>query len=292
MEGTSYKAGMLLALGAAVCFALSNTFASMAYDGGTTPFTLTVTRFFVPVVALLIILGVSKSGLLLPRRPGMVAVMLGVLTVIYTLGLLNAIERLPVPIAVLIFYLFPILTGFILGLTGWGKISGTMIIGALVAFAGLALALGVKFEDLDGVGMIMAAVGALGLAAVSAVSNRLMVGQDPRQATLYIAATAVIIMSVVALVRGEFTLPETPSGWTGFALTNGFYAIAMISYFYAISLSGAARTTFFSNLEPLVVTGAAFLFLGQSLVPLQLLGVAIVVGSLIFVGKSKPGDAA
>ena len=60
----------------------------------------------------------------------------------------------------------------------------------------------------------------------------------------------------------------------------------MIAFFYAISLAGAAATTFFVNLEPLVVTGAAFLFLGQILLPLQLLGVGIVVGALIFYAGS------
>ena len=48
----------------------------------------------------------------------------------------------------------------------------------------------------------------------------------------------------------------------------------------------ASATTFFVNLEPLVVTGAAFLILGQTLTPLQLLGVLIVVGALIFYARS------
>ncbi|MEK9679016.1 MAG: DMT family transporter [Rhodospirillaceae bacterium] len=281
--------GIFLALGSAVCFALANTFARLAYDGGTTPFTLTVSRFYLPAIVLIAILVITRQSCILDKRSAFGSVFLGVVTVIYTLALLTAIERLPVPIAILIFYLFPILTAFILGAVGWSRISKIEVIGALVAFVGLALALGIEFDELDGMGMILAAAAAIGLATVSAISNQIMGGQDPRRATLYMCSTGIVIMTALALIRSEFTLPETPSGWTGFALTNVLYAIAMISFFYAISYAGAGATTFFSNLEPLVVTGAAFVFLDQSLAPLQLAGVAIVVSALIYVGKSKSG---
>ena len=289
MDGSKTNLGIALALGSAVCFALANTFARLAYEGGTTPFTLTMTRFFLPAIVLLAILLITGQRLTLEKQHARASIFLGVVTIVYTLALLTAIERLPVPIAILIFYLFPILTAFILAAMGWSRIGMTAIIGALVAFVGLALALGVEFDELDGVGMILAAVAAVGLATVSAVSNQIMGGQDPRRATLYIASTAIVIMAVLALIRGEFSLPTTPSGWTGFGLTNLLYAVAMISFFYAISFAGAGPTTFFSNLEPLVVTGAAFVFLDQTLAPLQLAGVAIVVGALIYVGKSKSG---
>ena len=60
------------------------------------------------------------------------------------------------------------------------------------------------------------------------------------------------------------------------------------------AVAGAGATTFFSNLEPLVVTGASLVLLGQMLLPLQMLGVLVVVGALIFYARSdtRPaGDA-
>ena len=286
MSCTTYKTGVRIALISAVCFALSNVFAGLAYTGGSTPLTLSATRFFLPAVILLILLWAQKNALVMPRRPGGIAIILGVVTILYTLALLTSIERLPVPIAILIFYLFPIFTGVILTLTGWGKFNTTKIIGALIAFAGLALTLGVSFEQLDGLGMVLAGLAAVGLATVSSVSSRLIKDEDPRQATLYMAGTALLVMIFVMLIRNEFDLPVNTDGWIGFILSNIFYAAAMIGFFYAISMTGAGATTFFSNLEPLVVTGAAFLFLGQTLLPLQLLGVLIVVGALIFYARS------
>jgi drug/metabolite transporter (DMT)-like permease len=47
---------------------------------------------------------------------------------------------------------------------------------------------------------------------------------------------------------------------------------------------GPVKATLFSYIEPLVTIAAAFLILGQSLFPLQILGVVIVVGALVMAG--------
>lgn len=189
----------------------------------------------------------------------------------------------------MIFYLFPILTAFILAALGWIKLSLGIVAGALVAFAGLTLTLGVKFDELDIAGMALAAAAALGLAIVSVVSNRLMRGQDPRQATLYMSTAAMVTMFFITAVVGDFELPQGTRGWVGFSLSTLLYALAMIGYYAAISMIGAAKAALLSNLEPLIVVGAAFLLLNQSLVSTQLLGIAIVVSALYIIGMSKEG---
>ncbi|HIP09417.1 MAG TPA: DMT family transporter, partial [Rhodospirillales bacterium] len=256
------------------------------YRGGVTPITLSATRFFLPTVILLIILSLKGAPIIMSKKSGQIAVILGVITIIYNFALLVAIERLPVPIAILIFFLFPILTGFSLTLTGAEAFTITKFIGAVVALIGLALVLGVSFHQLDSLGILLATIGAIGLATVSVLSHHLVKGEDPRQAMLYMAMTALAIMIVVITIRGELDLPTNTDGWIGFLVSNILYALGMITYFYAISMAGASATTFFVNLEPLVVTGAAFLILGQTLTPLQLLGVLIVVGALIFYARS------
>ena len=221
------------------------------------------------------------------KKSGRIAVIMGVITIIYNIALLVAIERLPVPIAILIFFLFPIFTGFSLNLTGAEAFTITKFIGTVVALIGLTLVLGVSFHQLDGLGIVLATIGAIGLATVSVLSHHLVKGEDPRQAMLYMATTALAIMFVAMTIRGKLDLPTNTDGWIGFLVSNILYALGMITYFYAISMAGAAATTFFVNLEPLVVTGAAFLLLDQTLTPLQLLGVLIVVGALISYARSN-----
>ena len=184
------------------------------------------------------------------------------------------------------FFLFPIFTGFYLNLSGAEAFTIIKFIGTVVALIGLALVLGVSFYQLDSLGILLATIGAIGLATVSVLSHPLVKGEDPRQAMLYMATTALAIMIVAMTIRGKLDLPTNTDGWIGCLVSNILYALGMITYFYAISMAGASATTFFVNLEPLVVTGAAFLLLEQTLTPLQLLGVLIVVGALIFYARS------
>ena len=290
--------GIALVLFIGVCFALANTFAGLAYQGGSDPLSVSTARFVLPTAVLLIILLVRKQRILLPRRDGIAAAALGVVTVVYTWALLTAIDILPVPLAVLIFYLFPVFTSFILAGLGWERMRPIAVGAAVIAFAGLALALGVSGQGLNLVGVGLGIVAAIGLATVSAVSSRVIRSGDPRQATLYMAATALVTFLVITSIHGDFALPQTDAGWWGFAGSNIFYAIAMIGFFVGISMIGPAKTTLFSYIEPIATIGAAFVLLGQVLLPLQSVGVLIVVGALVIAGiagtrrKAPPADQA
>lgn len=262
-------------------FALGNTLANIAYAGGSDPVSLSTARFLFPAIALAAILALAGKPPTLPRRDGVVALALGIVTAVYTLALLSAIEILPVALAVLIFFLFPILTSLILAVMGWERLSATTIAAGVFAFAGLALALGVSRQALSLEGIVYSAIAALGLAIVSAVSGRVIRSGDPRPVTLYILTTASAAAIVIVLFRGEYLLPQTITGWWGFAGSVLFSGVAMVGFFVAISLIGPARATFFQYAEPLFTMGTAFLFLGQALTPLQILGAVIVVGALV-----------
>lgn len=279
--------GIFIVLGVGVCFALSNTLAGLAYTGGANPLSVSTVRYFLPAIILVTILAITGKSLLLPRREGLIACGLGVVTAIYSWSVLAAIEILPVPLAVLIFYLFPLMTTFMVVVMGWERLRMTTIVSAGVAFGGLALALGVHGSVLNPLGIAFAAVGALGLAIVSVVSSRVIRAGDPRQVTLYIAATAATIFLAVTLIRGEFLLPSTTPAWWGFVTNNLLFAAALIGFFVGIRLIGPVRTTLFSYIEPVATIGAAYILLAQSLAPLQIVGVLVVVGALIAAGRAS-----
>ena len=73
-----------------------------------------------------------------------------------------------------------------------------------------------QFGELNALGIILAAIAAAGLATVSSVSDRLIGGADPRQATLYISVAASVTMLIVVAIRGELEMPVNASGWIGF----------------------------------------------------------------------------
>lgn len=281
MDRSREYLGIAVIVGVGLFFALGNTLANIAYAGGSDPVSLSTARFLFPAIALAAILALAGKPPTLPRRDGVVALALGIVTAVYTLALLSAIEILPVALAVLIFFLFPILTSVILAVMGWERLPVTTIAAGVLAFAGLALALGVSRQALSFEGVIYSGIAALGLAIVSAVSSRVIRSGDPRPVTLYILTMASAVAIVIVLFRGEYLLPHTVTGWWGFAGSVLFSGIAMVGFFVAISLIGPARATLFQYAEPLFTMGTAFLFLGQTLTPLQILGTVVVVGALV-----------
>jgi len=279
--------GISLALISAVFFALANTLAGIAYQGGSNPFTLSATRFILPVLLLFAVLRLGGRSVALDRRSAAVAALLGVLSVTYTFALLKAIELLPVSIAILIFYLFPVLTAFMLAASGAGRLTGRTLTSAGVVFFGLSLALAVRFGELDTVGMIAGLISAVGFAVVCFMSNRLVRDCDSRVVTLYLSAAATVAMLVASCFVGDVRLPVTTNGWWGFMLSHVLYAAAIIGFYRSIAMVGAGAATFFVNLEPIVVVGAGYVLLGQTITTWQIVGVAIVIAALIYAGQPE-----
>ena len=265
----------------------SNTLAGVSYQFGTNPLTLSATRFILPAIVLILILKTRGLGLVLPKRIAVIPFILGLITVIYTMALLHAIEVLPLAIAILIFYLFPIFTGLMLAVFRWQKLSLSMVMSGLIAFLGITLALGAEFIDLDGWGIIYAVTAAIGLATVSVMSNRLMADENPLLIILYLSISSTLILVIVCLLKGGFVLPKTGGGWIIILISQVFFAYAMIAFFTAISIIGAGETTFFNNIEPIMAIGAGFLFLNQNLTILQYTGILIVILALLYYGKKS-----
>ena len=279
--------GIGIVLGVGVCFALSNTLAGLAYTGGANPLSVSTVRYFLPAVILVVVLAMTGKPIRLPPREGLIACALGVVTAIYSWSVLAAIEVMPVSLAILIFYLFPLIPSFLVVVMGWERLRMTTVFSAIVAFAGLTLALGGSANALNPAGIALAGIGALGLAIVSVVSSQVIRTGDSRQVALYIAATAAMTFLVVTLLRGEFLLPNTTAAWWGFVSNNLFFAAALIGFFVGIQMIGPVKTTLFSYIEPVVTIGAALVLLDQRLASVQILGVLIVVGALIVAGRAS-----
>lgn len=285
---TRQWAGIALALVTAVAFALANASASLAYQGGSNPLTVAALRFVLPTAALVVWLGVRGVPLVLPRRDGWVAAALGAVTAAYSWALLSAIGAIPLALAILVFYLFPLVATVILAACGWEKLGWRTIAAILLAFAGLALALDPRGGGLDLAGVALAFGAALGLGSVIAVSSRVIRAGDSRPVTLYMAAVAGGLLIAVCAVHGDFALPQTARGWAGFVGTAVFYAFAMIAFFIAISMIGPVRVSLLSYAEPVAAASLGVALLGEALAPLQMAGIALVIVALVGATLTAP----
>jgi DME family drug/metabolite transporter len=280
-RGSRRAAGVALALATAVAFALTNASASLAYQGGSNPLTVAALRFGLPVLALVVWMTARGAPLFLPKREALIAAALGVIAAIYNWALLSALDAIPLALAVLVFYLFPLVSTVILAVCGWEKLGWRTVAAIVVALAGLVLALDPHGGNLDPAGVALAFVGALGLGTVIAVSSRVIRAGDSRPVTLHISVVAGTILFLICAVHGDFVLPQTARGWAGLAGTTVFYAFAIIAFFIAISMIGPVRVSLLSYAEPVVAAGLGIVLLGEALAPVQVAGIALVVAALV-----------
>jgi drug/metabolite transporter (DMT)-like permease len=112
---------------------------------------------------------------------------------------------------------------------------------------------------------------------------------------LMITATAVVFV-VGALATGRPYAPDLIPGnaWPFLAAIGFLGTFLAIQTFYAGSRRiGAAQAALVSTVEPLIIVSLAFVFLHETLAPIQLIGAAlIIVGVLVAQTAERPASAA
>jgi drug/metabolite transporter (DMT)-like permease len=273
--------GVAVALASAAGYAVANTSANVAYQGGSNAMTVAAARFLVPALALFVWLRLGGISLVLPRRDTLLAVLLGFVTALYTWAFLRSFNALPFALAVLTFYVFPLIAAVAVAVLGWERFAWRTGGAIVLALLGLALALDIRGGNLDAAGIGLASLGALGLALVIVVSSRMFGAGDARPITFYMAAGASALLLILCAVSGEFALPQTVSGWIGYTASSIIYGFAMISFFIAVSMIGPVRTSLLSYADAVISAGLGVIVLGQALTLIQVAGIALVIVALV-----------
>lgn len=279
--------GIILSLASAASFAANSTLASIAYSHGATPLSVATFRTVLAVVILFGILRIWRVPTRLPSRLRWQAFGLGILLAIYSFALLAAVSRIPVALAVLTFYLYPLFTAIGAWVTGQERMTLSLGAALVAAFVGLALALNIGGGELDSFGVGLAVTAAV-FNTVLILLNRHLVGDtDSRPISLHMLFSGTIGFLVVNAVVGSFPMPDTTAGIAAFIGVGLFYSFSIIAFFSAISMIGPVRTGILMNFEPVTSVFLGVVVLSQVLMPLQFLGAAIVVGAIVFAALNK-----
>ncbi len=291
MNQPSAAIGYIIVIISALAFAGNNALAVLSYEAGTTPLTLITGRMIFTLIALFLIMKISGLAIPLPKRERYAALGLGVLNGTMAFCLMSAFNHVAVGLAVLVFYLYPVLTGIGAWATGQERLNAGLVVGLVGGFAGLALALEITGESANALGVGLAAIASVLMAATALLSARVLKTDNARSVTLHMHISAAALFVLVSVVLGDLSLPQTTRGWVGYIGVPLFYTVAVATLFAGIAHIGAVRTSLVMNLEPVASIVLGFILLGQVLTPRQLLGAAIVIGAVTAIkwlgGKKK-----
>jgi len=261
--------------------------AKRAFDLGVPPETLAEFRIlFAFVVFLALTLALRRRDLATFRRadvPWLVLFgLLGVMAV--QLVYYQAIQRIPIGVALVIEYTAPLL---ILGY--WrarGRHDGLGLwIAGVLTLVGCYFVVGAydaQLRQVNAIGALLATVDAIILAAYFLLAERLVHRYSSWALLCAGFGTASLAWCVV---RPPWTLPWSDlGGELGLDVLGVVVIATVVPYLFsvgAVRLIPAARVGLASTAEPVIAAIAAWLLIGESLQPLQVLGGGIVVVGIL-----------
>lgn len=282
--------GYLMVMGAACCWGVMATLAKfLLRDRGVDPLTLVAVRSDLTALILLGSLAVfRRRSLRIGARELAVAAFVGLgglMTNNYLYFL--ALHLTSVATALLLQYQAPILVALYTVLVMRQRLSPRLLAALACALAGCALV--VRAYDLDALRLNLPGVLA-GLGTAAAFAFYILAS---RAALARMAAGTLLTYAyLAAAATWSLAIPPWSLATAGYpaSLWGAFLAIAVfgtvipfVLFINGLRFLPPAQASIVSMLEPVVAAAAAFLLLGESLAPLQILGGGLVLAGVLLV---------
>jgi drug/metabolite transporter (DMT)-like permease len=281
--------GTLLALGAGCFYGTVPVLTRMAFGNGVPAIETIAFRTF--VVALVLILFATACGRDLRIRRDSWKAFAGqaAATFAVSTSYLLSVQYVPVGIAVVIFFTFPVLINLLAPLIEGEQFSRAKLFCSILAFAGLVIAVGPSLGGVNFIGLLLASTAAIGCAFQFFTGRSIGKTMTPAAfgGLVHLLIWPFVIIVATALTGDRFqVLPG------GEALPTGVLAMCGVAIAYlagyslhmtTLRVAPSAAVAPYFNIEPVISTVLAFFILGERLLPVQYAGAALVLFAILII---------
>jgi drug/metabolite transporter (DMT)-like permease len=288
----SARLSVVIVILVAATFGANHVAARTAFDHGVSIPTGIAARATGTALVLFILMKAQGVALTLERRLMGRILLTGVLVLIQSYCLYSAVARIPIALALLVFNTCPVLYLVLSWATRREAPRTNAVAATLVALFGLALALGIQTETFPerweeiGAGVAWALSGAASFTLVIYSNAYWLKGVDGRLRTFLMTGIAALLVLAVGGASDALALPADRLGWLGVALLTIFYCVATCAFFIALPRLAPASIVAL-NFEPIALLGMGWVFLGQSVALMQILGAVVTVSAIVWLGAAK-----
>lgn len=273
--------GMLLAFASAAAFGTNIVSAQMAGQVGLSGPLLV---FYRVLLMLFLVAGAAlawRETLRLAPGERQPVLLFGLATALVGIAYLSSVSFVPVSVAAVVFYTFPILIVLAEPLLTPAPFRADRLAVALLAFLGIALVVGPDIHGLDPRGLALAF-----LASLSATAQFFAAARCAQVATLpklFWSHVVILPVALAVLLSTGGLLP--PQAFLlapiAVAITYGGYILGFVLQLLALArvAPGPAGLAFCA--EPVVAVAIAAVVLAERLGPLQYAGGALVIAALV-----------
>lgn len=294
-RGSSAVTGLAIAVASALAFSSSGPFVKPLLDGGWSLGAVLLVRMGLAALLLspALVRAIRRQRGFV-RRHGLLIVSFGLTAVAgCQLFYFAAMQRMPVAVALLIQYIAPVLIVIAVWVRTRRSPSKAVLIGSVVAMAGLVLVVDISGARFDLLGTIFALCAAVCAAAYFVIAGRAGDDLPPLALAAGGLLTGTLLMGVLVLTGAlPFAAPSItvslaglelpgilPLLWVGAVATTVGYALGVI----AVPLIGSRLASFVGLSEVLFALGFAWLLLGETPAPIQFAGGALILVGVVLV---------
>ncbi len=279
--------GFTLILISAITFGLMPIFATFSYKSGLDIKTILLFRF--SIAAILVNIYIIFKGYSYPKGK-LLIILIFMGSVLYSaqaFSYFSAVSLIGSSLTSILLYLYPsivLLLSIILLKTNVCKQD---IVALILTTIGAVLVVGIRFENINLIGIIF------GISAALIYSAYIVIGTKAMQGTTPIVGTGVILFSsacmyVIYGLSTKITVPNTYEQWGWiFAITIVSTLVAIITFFAGLKLIGPIKASMISTFELVVTLVCAYLLLGEKIEFIQIIGGVFILTAALILAKEK-----
>jgi len=283
-------------MAAAVLWASSGTAGKGLFAGSITAFDLVQVRVTVSSLLLALFFGLFARHLFRIRAAdiGYFCLLGGVVMALVQGTYFFAISKMQVAAATFIQYLSPVIVAFYSTLFWRERLTPAKIAALSLSVAGCYLVVGgynLQLLHMNRVGLLAGLFSAFCFAAYSLISERGMHRYAPWTVLFYAMVFAALSWNLFYAPFKFLWAGYTPMqwGWMIYIAVMGT-AVPFGLYLVGVNYIRSTRASITSTLEPISAAFIAYLFLGETLEPLQALGGALVVAAIVLLQLRREQD--
>ncbi|MBC2725400.1 DMT family transporter [Desulfosporosinus sp.] len=282
---------VLLVLISTLGFSFYPILGKVVFVGGASLSTVLFLRFTIAALIFWAII-ISREGF--PRLPlktwlvlwGMGGVGYSMMAGLY----ISSVLFIPASLAALLLYAYPVIVTVLAVLTKQEKFSIYKLIGLILSTFGLVLVLGLAFNGINYVGVMLALGAAFVYAIYILIGNKVLETTTPLVSTTIISTSAALTYGVIGLPIGGLTWNLSWGTWMGIGGIILFSTIiGMLTFFQGIKRIGATSASIISMTEPVMTVVLAVLIFNEHLTLMQTVGgIFVVIGGILAVLSPAP----
>jgi drug/metabolite transporter (DMT)-like permease len=225
---------------------------------------------------------IARRSFALPRRTLLATFPMSIGIMLMSVGYLSAVFYIKVSLAVVLLYSFPLMVGILAPALGRERIALPKVLALVVAFGGLVMAIGLETESVDWRGVVLVLLAALGIAGNLTFSGPYLEGVNSLTVNIWNNLWGALALGVFLAASGGGALPQSGFGWAMLGCVVVCYILGLGLMFGALKYLPPSQAAVMLNLEPVITIVVAVAWRHELLLPLQWLGVAIMLAALCF----------